>query len=242
MLARWPTFLHSILNMFCMKADFVDPLFCVITYIWPVFWLRYFNILLAMFQLCSQNLNTGQVFWNVLSVTVVTVTVMTKYENMTHEPPIAHCQPECQTWIHSLLSCQAPLCFMIGLNLDNVSYLCSEPLFPGAVHKNANFRNLRWEHHFVFKEWSMSRDHCLLSPGNGSLLFFEMCRHASRMTAGSVTWCVMRGSGEALEISSRALSAPIISLAPHPLTVLTPGLASREPRPASVIYTLSGSN
>ena len=48
-----------------------------------------------------------------------------------------------------------------------------------------------------------------------------MCRRASRMTTGSVTWCVMRGSGEALEISSRALSAPIISLAPHPLTVLT---------------------
>ena len=174
MLARWPTSWHSILNMFCMKPRFCWPsILC--NYIWPVLWLSYFNILLC-FSNVHKIWTQGKYFemfsawcsWQWLS-----------WHSMTHEPPIAHCHPEGQTWIHSLLSCLAPLFLMIGLNLDNASYLCLEPLFPGGVHKNANFRNLRWEHHFVFKEWSMSRDHCLLSSCNGSWLFFEMCRRAS---------------------------------------------------------------
>ena len=105
------------------------------------------------------------------------------WQNMTHEPPIAHCHSEGQTWIHSLYSAlmsSGSLSYDC-IDLDNTSYLCLEALFPGGVQNNAKFRNLRWEHQFVFKEWSMSGDHCLLSPGNGCWLFFVMCRLASRL-------------------------------------------------------------
>ena len=85
------------------SLDFVDPLFCVITFD-QFSAISYFNILIAVFQQCSQNLNMGQVFWNVLSVTVVTVTVMTKYDPWAAYRPLSLWRPDLDSfsllWSH----------------------------------------------------------------------------------------------------------------------------------------------
>ena len=99
----------------------------------------------AVFQQCSQNLNTRQVFWNVLSVTLVTMTVMTKYDPWAYRP-LSLWRPDLDSF--SLLwSHVKRLSILWSYWLQTTSYLCLEPLFPGAVQKNTNFRNLRWEHH-----------------------------------------------------------------------------------------------
>ena len=78
---------------------------------------------------------------------------------------------------------------------------------------------------FVFREWSMARDPCLLSPGNGLWLLFEVVRRAVWLVTGSV-W---HGAGtEVLEISPRAISDALLSsvslhnISPWPL--MNPGL------------------
>lgn len=81
---------------------------------------------------------------------------------------------------------------------------------------------------FVFREWSMSRDPCLLSPGNGLWLLFEMVRRALWLTTGSV-WHGART--EVLEISPRAVSDALeLSYhqsrytTSHPWPLMNPGM------------------
>ena len=174
----------------------------------------------AVFQQCSQNLNTRQVFWNVLSVTLVTMTVMTKYDPWAYRP-LSLWRPDLDSF--SLLwSHVKRLSILWSYWLQTTSYLCLESLFPGAVQKNTNFRNLRWEHHLcsendrcpeipVFCLQVTDSDFCL----KWSDVRCDWPQEVCDMVWRGEDW----GAGDITQ--SHLWCSPIISLAPQHLT---PGL------------------